>query len=58
MQHSLNILLHGDDPELVLLIYPGEEGLLLVVEEAPALRPVPLHGSNLEVGIPGYEETN
>ena len=44
--------------EMILLIYPGEEGLLLVVEEAPALRPVPLHGSNLEVGIPGYEETN
>ena len=28
-------LLHGDDPELVLLVDPDEEGLLGVVEDAP-----------------------
>ena len=38
---------------LSFLIDPGEEGLLLVVEDAPALRPVPLHANNLKVGVPG-----
>ena len=42
-------LLHGDDAELVLLVDPGEEGLLLVVEDAPPLRPVPLHTRHLQV---------
>merc|ERR1719318_2360066 len=47
---------HGDNPELVLFIDPGEEGLLLIVEDAPSLGPVPLHASNLEVGVPGHKE--
>jgi hypothetical protein len=42
-------LLHGDDPELVLLVDPGQEGLLLVVEDAAALGPVPLHPARLQV---------
>merc|ERR1719187_1374744 len=33
--------LHGDDPELILLVDPGQEGLVLVVEDAASLRPVP-----------------
>ena len=40
-------VLHGDDAELVLLIHPQQEGLGLVVEDAAALRPVPLHTGNL-----------
>jgi len=42
-------LLHGDDAELVLLVDPGEEGLLLVVEDAPPLRPVTLHPSGDQI---------
>ena len=40
-------VLHGDDAELVLLIHPQQEGLGLIVEDAAALRPVPLHTGNL-----------
>ena len=40
--------LHGDDAQLVLFVDPGEEGLVLVVEDAAALRPVPLHASHLQ----------
>ena len=41
-------VLHGDDAELVLLVDPGEEGLVLVVEDPATLRPVPLHTSHLQ----------
>merc|ERR1711970_893659 len=49
VEHSSNIAstLHGDDPELVLLVDPGEEGLVLVVEDTAALWPVTLHTSHL-----------
>ena len=56
MSKLILTLLHGDDSELVLLIDPSEESLLLVVIDPPALRPVPLHASHLEVGISGHEE--
>ena len=51
VKHCLHIpaLLHGDDPQLILLVDPGEEGLLLVVVDAPALGPVPLHASGNQV---------
>ena len=45
----ISALLHGDDPQLVLLVHPHEEGLLLVVVDAPALGPVPLHASGNQV---------
>merc|ERR1719184_153927 len=48
---DISSTLHGDDPELIFLIDPGEEGLVLVVEDAAALWPVSLHTSNLEVRI-------
>ena len=53
VKHLLDItsLLHGDDPELVLLVDPGQEGLVLVVEDATSLGPVTLHASDLEVGV-------
>merc|ERR1719481_1377617 len=48
--------LHGDNTELIFLIDPGEEGLVLVVEDSATLRPVTLHASNLEVGVAGDKE--
>ena len=41
-------LLHGDDPGLVLLVDPQQEGLGVVVEDSTALGPVALHTGNLE----------
>jgi len=48
--------LHGDDSELIFLIDPGQEGLVLVVEDATALWPVSLHTSSNEVTISGDKE--
>ena len=48
--------LHGDDTELILLVDPGEEGLVLVVEDAATLGPVSLHPGSLEVLVSGHEE--
>ena len=53
---DITALLHGDDPELILLVDPDQEGLGLVVEDAAALGPVALHASNLQVGVAGHEE--
>ena len=49
-------LLHGDDPQLILLVHPHEEGLLLVVVDAPALGPVSLHAGGDQVLVPGNKE--
>ena len=49
-------LLHGNDTELILLIDPGEEGLVLVVEDAATLGPVALHAGDLQVGVAGHEK--
>merc|ERR1719458_1392683 len=49
-------LLHGDDPHLVLLVHPQEEGLGGVVEDSSALGPVALHPGNSEVGVARHEE--
>merc|ERR1712058_190289 len=58
VKHLLDIsaLLHGDDPQLVLFVDPGQESLVLVVENSTTLRPIPLHASNLEVGITRHKE--
>ncbi len=58
LKDSLDVtaLLHGDDAELVLLIDPDEEGLGLVVEDAPALGPVTLHAGHLQVRVSRHEE--
>ena len=42
-------LLQGDGSELVLLIDPGEESLLLIVVDTPALGPVSLHAGGDQV---------
>jgi len=48
--------LHGDDAELILLIDPDEESLLVVVEDATTLWPVTLHASNSQVPVSGDKE--
>merc|ERR1712110_798182 len=48
--------LHGYDTELILLIHPGEEGLVLIVEDSTTLGPITLHASDLKVGIAGDEK--
>merc|ERR1719236_325437 len=53
---DVTALLHGDDPGLILLVDPDQEGLGLVVEDATALGPVALHTSNLQVGVTRHEE--
>ena len=53
---DVTALLHGDDPGLVLLVDPQEEGLGLVVEDAAALGPVALHTGDLQVPVSGNEE--
>ena len=52
----ITALLHGDDTELVLLIDPGQEGLVLVVEDSATLGPVALHASDLQVGVARNKE--
>jgi len=53
---DVTTLLHGDDTELILLVDPDQEGLLLVVENATTLGPVTLHASDLQVGVTRHEE--
>lgn len=48
--------MHGDDSELILLIDPDEEGLVLVVEDATGLGPVSLEEGRLEVLVVALEE--
>jgi len=48
--------LHRDDAELVLLVDPGQEGLVLVVEYPPALWPISLHTGSNQVLVAGYEK--
>merc|ERR1719186_2434714 len=46
---DISSFLHGDNTELIFLIDPGEEGLVLVVEDSTTLRPITLHTSNSQV---------
>ncbi|GMT05175.1 hypothetical protein PENTCL1PPCAC_27349, partial [Pristionchus entomophagus] len=46
---DVSSVLHGDDAEMVLLIAPHEEGLVLVVEDSATLGPV-------AAGVGGLEE--
>merc|ERR1719512_445815 len=41
---------------LALIVDPGQEGLVLVVEDAATLGPVALHARRDEVPVPGDEE--
>merc|ERR1719458_1699554 len=53
VKHSPDIssFLHGDNAELIFLVDPGEEGLVLVMEDSATLGPITLHTSDLEVGV-------
>jgi len=53
LEDSLDVtaLLHGDDPKLILLVDPDQEGLVLVVEDSTALGPVTLHTGNGQVAV-------
>jgi hypothetical protein len=53
---DVTALLHGNDAELILLVDPDQEGLLLVVEDTATLGPVTLHTSDLQVGVTRHEE--
>merc|ERR1719167_220489 len=53
---DVTTLLHGDDSELILLVDPGEEGLLFVVVDSPALWPVTFHAGGNQVLVAGHEE--
>jgi len=53
---NISSLLHGDDPQLVLLIDPDKEAFGIVVVDAPALRPVTLHAGGNQVLVTGHEE--
>jgi len=53
---DVSATLHGDDSQLVLFIDPGQEGLVLVVEDSTTFRPVTLHTSSDQIAISGDEE--
>jgi len=48
---DISSLLHGNNPELILLIDPDEEGLGIIMEDTSSLRPVTLHTSNSQVSV-------
>jgi len=58
LEDTLDItsLLHGDDPELILLVDPDQESLGIVVEDASALGPVTLHASHFQVRVSRHEQ--
>lgn len=48
-------LLHGDEPEMVLLIHPAEEGLVIVEEDSSADRPIVVSAGVLQEPEPNKE---
>ena len=44
---DISTRLHGDDTELILLIDPDEEGLVVVVEDTSAIGPVTVETASL-----------
>merc|ERR1712183_1065139 len=53
---NVSSFLHGDNTELIFLIDPGQEGLVLVVEDPAPLWPITLHASDLKVGVARHKE--
>ena len=49
-------LLHADDAEVVLLVQPHKESLVLVVEDATTLRPLLIHSSCFEEAVSFLEQ--
>merc|ERR1719233_2325758 len=58
VENSLDIPahLHGDYPQLVLLVDPRQEGLVLVVEDSTTFGPVSLHSCHLQVLVARDEQ--
>ena len=48
---EVGALLHGDDTQLVFFVDPNEEGLVVVVEDASALRPVSVQPAGLKEAV-------
>ena len=48
-------LLHGDEPEMVLLIHPAKEGLVIVEEDSSADRPIVVSAGVLQEPEPNKE---
>jgi len=53
---DISTLLHGDDTELIFLVDPDQEGLLVVVEDTTTLGPVTLHTGNGQVSVSRNKE--
>merc|ERR1719431_520933 len=55
---SLDItsIFHGDDAELIFLVDPDKEGLLVIVEDTTTLGPISLHTSNSQVSVSRHKE--
>ena len=53
---DVSTLLHGDDSQLILLIDPDEEGLLVVVEDASSFGPVSVEATSIQEAVTFFEE--
>ena len=51
VEHSPHVptILHGDDSKLVLLVDPGEESFVFVMEDSSSFGPVSFHTSDLYI---------
>jgi hypothetical protein len=48
---EISTILHGDDSQLVLLVYPNKEGLVLIMEDTSSIGPIPVEADCLKVAI-------
>jgi len=55
---SLDIasIFHGDDTELILLVDPDKEGLVVIVEDTTTLRPISLHTGDSQVSVSRHKQ--
>jgi len=51
-EHFLDVatLLHGDDSQMILLVNPNQEGLVIVVPDTTSIRPITGHTSTAQQG--------
>jgi len=58
IEDCLNICsrLHGNDSQLVFLVDPNQEGLIVVVEDASAIGPVSIQTNSLKIFISFLEQ--
>jgi hypothetical protein len=53
---NIRSLLHGDNSQLILFIDPGEESLIIVVEDTSVIRPVSVYTACLEESVSFFEQ--